>query len=153
MSIYGCFEKKMRKYELPKFLEGKISQEHYEDWLHKKAKSHVRRDRERGNHEATIEKYKIAIHKAVLECKGNDVYTGEELEWHLLSEYDNNESREQGRQYKKKFALLPTADHVGDGTGEADFKICSWRTNDAKNDLSYQEFVDLCKKVIKIAHR
>ena len=26
-------------------------------------------------------------------------------------------------------------DHVGDGLGAADFKICAWRTNDAKHDL------------------
>lgn len=143
----------MRKYELPIFLKGMITQAHYELWLHRKAASHVRRDRGRGNTEATTEKYKIAIHHAVNESKGNDVYTGEELEWHLLSKYDNSESKEQGRQYKKKFALLPSADHVGDGKGKAEFKICSWRTNDAKNDLSYKEFVDLCKKVVKTANQ
>jgi hypothetical protein len=145
-------EKRMRKYELPAFLKGEITQEQYALWLHRKAALHVKRDKNRGNTEATIEKYKIAIHHAVNESKGNDTYTGEELNWRLLSQYRNDESKELGRQYKKKFALLPSADHVGDGKGKAEFKICSWRTNDAKNDLSYMEFVDLCRKVVKAAN-
>jgi len=115
--------------------------------------SHVRRDRERGNEEATTEEYKIAIHQAVKESRGKDAYTDEDLEWHLLSKYDNKESKKQGRQYKKLFALLPSVDHVGDGKGKAEFKICSWRTNDAKNDLSYEEFVGLCKKVLETANK
>ena len=40
-------------------------------------------------------------------------------------------------------------DHVGDGLGDADFKICAWRTNDAKNDLTYSEFVALCRRVVE----
>lgn len=142
----------MRKYELTEFLKKRnITETHYNRWLDRKAASHVRRDRGRGNTEATIEKYKIAIHNAVIESNGKDVYTGEELEWQLLSKYDNTESKKKGKPYKKKFALLPSVDHVGDGNGEADFKICSWRTNDAKNDLSYEEFLELCKKVVKTA--
>jgi len=53
------------------------------------------------------------------------------------------------RTYKAGFALLPTVDHVGDGLGEADFKICAWRTNDAKSDLTHDEFVALCRRVVK----
>jgi hypothetical protein len=29
----------------------------------------------------------------------------------------------------------PTVDHVADGLIPSDFVICSWRVNDAKNDL------------------
>jgi len=54
-----------------------------------------------------------------------------------------------GRNYKKEFALLPTVDHVGDGTGPLDLKICSWRTNDAKNDLPLSEFISVCQAVLK----
>jgi hypothetical protein len=43
---------------------------------------------------------------------------------------------------------LPTVDHVNDGLGPADFRICAWRTNDAKNDQSLDEFVALCRRVI-----
>jgi len=48
--------------------------------------------------------------------------------------------------------MLPSVDHIGDGKGPADFKICAWRTNDAKNDLSYDEFLELCRKVIAAAN-
>jgi len=138
----------MRKYQRPQFLTDTIDQPVYEKWLQRKSVGHVRRDRNRGNTTATTEKYKIAIHKAVCESNGNDAYTGEPLDWSLLSKYDNAESKMHGRVYKKKFALLPSIDHVGDGTGPADFKICAWRTNDAKNDLGYEEFVELCRRVV-----
>jgi len=143
----------MRKYQIPQFLSGVVDQKIYERWLHRKAMAHVRRDRNRSNETATNEKYKIAIHQAVCESDGQDAYTKENLDWSLLSKYDNDQSKAHGRNYKRLFALLPTADHVGDGKGDADFKICSWRTNDAKNDLSYEECVDLCRKVIAEANK
>jgi len=143
----------MRKYQLTNKLATLIEQDVYERWLHRKALVHVKRDRNRGNTSATNESYKIAIHKAVCESGGKDAYTKEKLDWSLLSKYNNEQSKKHGRYYKKQFALLPSVDHVGDGTGEAGFKICSWRTNDAKNDLSYFEFVELCKKVVNAANR
>ena len=140
----------IKKYQLPKFLEGTVGQDEYEKWLSRKAATHVRRDRAGGNSTATNEAYKIAIHKAVLESKGKDAYTDETLDWKLLSQYNNNKSKEGGRLYKRKFALLPSVDHVGNGLGRANFKICSWRTNDAKSDLSLPEFVQLCRKVVSL---
>ena len=137
------------KYQLTDELLRFVPQDVYERWLHRKAMAHVRRDRKRGNTTATNESYKIAIHKAVCESGGYDAYTNEELNWSLLSQYDNEQSKKHGRNYKKQFALLPSVDHVGDGSGDADFKICSWRTNDSKSDMTYPEFVELCKKVIK----
>lgn len=142
----------MRKYRLPDFLKDIVSQETYDRWLHRKAVTHVRRDRKRGNEKATNSEYKKAIHKAVEESKGKDTYTNENLDWSLLSQYDNDKSKKHGRYYKKKFALLPSVDHVEDGKSQANFKICSWRTNDSKNDLSYDEFVELCLKVINAAN-
>ncbi len=143
----------MRKYQLTKELTRVIEQEIYEHWLHRKSMAHVKRDRARGNTKATNEEYKIAIHKAVCRSGGRDSYTNEELDWSLLSKYDNKQSKKHGRAYKKQFALLPTVDHVGDGRGEADFRICAWRTNDAKGDLSYSEFVELCEKVLNAANK
>jgi len=139
---------KQRKYQLPKFLEKRHLQADYEKWLERKARAHFNRDKKRGNTKATNEKYKIEIHRAVCECEGVDAYTGEKLDWSLLSKWDNNEAKQEKGKYKEKFALLPTVDHVGDGMGKADFKICSWRTNDAKNDLSLLEFVALCLQII-----
>lgn len=91
----------------------------------------------------------MEIHRAVVESKGRDAYTGETLEWSRISTYENEKSKSGGRHYKATFALLPTVDHVNDGTGPADFRICGWRTNDAKHDLTLPEFLDLCEKVMR----
>ncbi len=138
-----------KKYALPPFLSGIVSQETYERWLRRKAQAHVRRDRKRGNSTAVGESYRDAIHSAIVDSAGLDAYTGEALDWNLISQYDNDESKENGRHYKRGFALLPTVDHVGDGMGVADFKICGWRTNDAKNDLEVSEFLSVCAAVLK----
>ena len=137
------------KYQLPPFLMGKVKQEAYEQWLRRRAQAHVKRDRLRGNPTAIGEAYRNAIHAAVVNCGGYDVYTGEELNWLLISGYNNDQSKKKGRNYKREFALLPTVDHVGDGTGTTDFKICGWRTNDAKNDLSLSEFLSVCQTVLE----
>jgi hypothetical protein len=138
----------MRFFELPPFLDGVITREAYVRWLQRKAAAHIRRDRKRGNTSGTVSEYKRAIHHAVCSSGGKDIYTGEQLAWGLISKYDNEESKQGRRSYKAGFALLPTVDHVGDGTGPADFKICGWRTNDAKGDLSLEEFVALCARVV-----
>ena len=139
----------MRKYERPDFLSATVTQSDYEKWLRGRATAPVRRDRRRGNAAATVEAYKAAIHRAVIRCAGRDAYTGEQLAWALIGKYSNAQSQAQGRRYKADLALLPSVDHVGDGLDEADFKICAWRTNDAKNDLSQQDFVDLCRRVVE----
>jgi hypothetical protein len=138
----------MRKYQLPEFLVHLVDQKVYKRWLHRKALAHIRRDRNRGNKRATNEEYKIDIHKAVCDSGGKDAYTNEKLDWSLISKYDNKQAKAHKKIYKKRFAMLPSVDHVGDGRGPADFKICAWRINDAKSDLSYEEFLDLCRKVI-----
>ncbi len=139
----------MRKYQLPSFLQGVITQEHYERWLHRRAMTHVRRDRRRGNESATDEEYKLAIHRAVENSQGKDAYTDEPLNWTLLSTYNNDDSKSEKAEYKKRSALLPSVDHVGNQTRPTEFRICGWRANDAKSDLSYQEFVDLCRRVLE----
>lgn len=138
-----------KKYQLPSFLSSQVTQEVYEHWLRRKAAEQVRRDRRRGNKTAIGEEYRNAIHSAVLDSDGCDAYTGEKLDWSLISKYDNDKSKKYRRNYKHGFALLPTIDHVGDGTGPADFKICGWQTNDAKNDLDMHEFLAVCEAVLK----
>jgi len=141
------------KYPLPPFLKDRCSEQVYLRWLSRKAKAHVKRDRARENSSATGEEYKNAIHKAVVTSDGLDDYTGEALDWNLISLYNNEEAKKGRRAYKKKFAKLPTVDHVGDGTGPADFVICTWRTNDCKNDLPRAEFVEFCRAVITHSDR
>lgn len=131
-----------------------IDQTVYKRWLQRKATSLARRDRKwlqsQGKDTKTviIKEYKIAIHDAVCKCQGKDAYTGEELNWSLLSTWDNEKAKSGKRGYKKEFALLPSVDHV-DKLGVAKFKICAWRTNDVKNDLSLNELIDFCKTMIK----
>jgi hypothetical protein len=137
-----------RKHTMPDFLANSVSAEAYERWLVRKAVAHVRRDRGRDQLGVTVSLYKEAIHAAVVLSQGKDAYTGESLHWHLISKYNNSDSKKGRHGYKASFALLPTVDHVNAGATEASFRICAWRTNDAKNDLSVEDFLSLCQKVL-----
>lgn len=136
------------KYPFPAFLGSQCSAEAYNRWLGRKASAHVRRDRARG-YTPSREAYKRAIHAAVVNSRGRDAYTGMPLSWNLISTFDNDKAKLGRRVYKKTFGNLPTVDHLGDGSGKPDFVICSWRTNDCKNDLSQTEFVEFCRSVLK----
>ena len=139
-----------QKYQLPEFLQGEIDLTRYRRWLERKAAAHCKRDRRRYAESAVIlADYKQRIHEAVCKSHGHDWYTGEMLRWDLLSKYDNEDSRAGRATYKSEFALLPTVDHMMAGNGPYEFVICSWRTNDAKSDLSHEEFLALCCRVIE----
>ncbi len=140
-----------KKYALPHFLAERCSQAVYERWLRHKAAAHVKRDRKRGNSTAIGETYRVAIHAAVVASDGNDYYTGEPLDWQLISTYCNDESEARRREYKRELALLPTIDHVGDGLGAPDFRICAWRTNDCKNDPTADELLAFCRRILDYA--
>lgn len=137
-----------RKHTTPTFLPEGVSAEAYERWLTRKAAAHVKRDRKRAHSGVTRAQYKEAIHAAVIHSNGKDAYTGETLDWQLISKYNNEESKNGRHSYKSDFALLPTVDHVSAGVTEASFCICSWRANDAKNDLSVEDFLRLCERVL-----
>lgn len=138
----------MATYDAPSFLSRPAEIAAYRRWLQRKAVALVRRDRQRGNSRAVVAEYKRAIHAAVRSGGERDFYTGQRLDWSLISRYDNDASAKGGRAYKKRFGGLPTVDHLGDGRGKPRFVICSWRTNDAKHDLDYAEFVELCRLVV-----
>ena len=137
-----------RLYGLPAFLNGTIDHDVYVRWLERKAKTHVRRDRNRGSSVATGAAYRLAIHDAVVCSQGLDEYTDHQLRWDLISQYDNDKSAANGRKYKREFYDLPTVDHVGDGLSAPEFMICSWQVNDAKHDQSYDEFISMCRAVL-----
>lgn len=121
----------------------------YLHWLRRKAAAHVKRDRKRfPDRDLTGESYRLQIHQAVCDHGIHDFYTGEKLDWKLVSTYDNDESKAGKTAYKLGFALLPTVDHVFEPDGTWRFVICAWRTNDAKNDMSHAEFVALCQRVV-----
>lgn len=138
----------MVKRSLPPFLESIVTREAYERWLVRKAAAHVKRDRKRG-HTCADAAYRNAIHQAVIESDGHDAYTGERLDWSLISTYDNDASKLGRHAYKAGFALLPTVDHVASDASSASFRICGWRTNDAKHDLSVEAFQQLCRCVLE----
>ena len=54
------------------------------------------------------------------------------------------------RRDKRRFAMLPTVDHVK-AESEPDFEIVSWQTNDAKGDMPPEEFIAYCRRVVQIA--
>ncbi len=135
------------KYHLPDFLDGVVSQLRYGRWLTSKARAHVNRDRKFHPNVSLVD-YKNKIHQAVIQSHGKDAYTGENLDWTLLSKWDNSLAEKGGSQYKREFALLPSVDHVTERRGNSEFVICAWRTNDAKNDLSVAEFIELCRRVL-----
>lgn len=142
---------KEEKYTVPPFVQG-IESKVYKRWLHRAACRHYKRDRDRKreNREITREKYKLAIHAAVIKSAGRDDYTGKSLRWKLIGKYDNKEAKKQRQAYKKKFGNMPTVDHAENGTDPANFiKICSWRVNDCKNDLTLDEFLKVCAAVLK----
>jgi hypothetical protein len=136
------------KYSLPNFLIGILPQERYTKWLDAKAKAHVKRDLKLRPDITKIE-YKKKIHEAVIRSEGKDAYTGEALDWSLISTWNNKEAKAHGSRSTSKFALLPSVDHVSERRDQTDFTICAWRTNAAKNDLSIEDFVQLCEKVLK----
>jgi hypothetical protein len=140
-----------KHHALPQFLVNRVDPLVYERWLARKAAAHLKRDRKRGYEGISGSQYRNEIHKAVLESGGRDYYTGEELDWTLLSKYNNEESNEGRHAYKAGFALLPTVDHIESARMNSGFRICGWRTNDAKHDLSHHEFIELCKLVVQKA--
>jgi hypothetical protein len=137
-----------KKYLLPEFLVRRCTPDDYVKWLEGRAVAHVRRDRKRDHAAARRENYMVAIHAAVIRSGGVDDYTGEELAWENINTYDNEKSRVGRRSYKKSFWSLPTVDHFGEDLTADEFRICSWRTNDCKNDLSDEELVEFCQTVL-----
>jgi hypothetical protein len=140
----------VNKYSLPKCLVGRCTQQQYTKWLQRKAAAHVRRDKKRQEDGSiTISKYKQAIHGAVCAGGDRDFYTGESLDWSLISKYRNKDSSEGKKKYKRLFAHLPSVDHTFDEQGELKFVICSWLVNDSKSDMTLPEFYALCESVLQ----
>ena len=73
------------------------------------------------------------------------------LHWHLISTYRNEDSKAGSYEYMAGFALLLTVDHVAAEATKANFRICAWRTNAAKNNLSLEALLEVCVKVLQYA--
>ena len=128
-----------------------LSDEDYSDLIRKKAVAVTRRDKRRGG-KYTVKQAIEAINQAFHRCNGFDPYDGSKLDPKLLGTYNNEEAKAQGADYKKRFAMLPTVDHVK-AEPVPDFEIVSWQTNDAKGDMPPKEFIAYCRRVVQIAEQ
>ena len=97
--------------------------------LQRKAVAVTRRDKRRDG-KYNVKEAIEAIHQAFHRCNGFDPYDGSKLDPELLGEYKNDEAKVQRAAYKRRFAMLPTVDHVTTKP-VPDFEIVSWQTNDA----------------------
>ena len=129
------------KYKLPEFLIGIVSPEDFRKWLSRKASSHTNRDRKR-EIDCKTSDYKQKIYNAVLESQWFDFYTKERMDWKNISKFAGKKG-ERGI-YKR----IPTVDHAFN-LGAPKFKICSWRTNDCKSDLTIKELKQFCKLILE----
>ncbi len=68
-----------------------------------------------------------------------------------IGSFKDNKKAKEIQGYKRKFKNLPTLEHVyrEDVSITLEFVICGWAVNDAKNDLSIDEFIELCKEVVE----
>ena len=123
----------------------------YSKLLQKKAVAVTRRDKKRGGSYSVTEAIE-AIDQAFHRCNGFDPYDGSQLDPELFNQYNNDESKEKRAAYKRRFALLPTIDHIK-AEPVADFEIVSWQTNDAKGDMLPDEFIAYCHRVVAIANQ
>ena len=128
-----------------------LSDEDYSDLIRKKAVAVTRRDKRLGG-KYTVKQAIEAINQAFHRCNGFDPYDGSKLDPKLLGTYNNEEAKAQGADYKKRFAMLPTVDHVK-AEPVPDFEIVSWQTNDAKGDMPPKEFIAYCRRVVQIAEQ
>jgi hypothetical protein len=89
------------------------------------------------------------IHDTIVRSDGYDPYTGDALDWHLVGKFNSEDAKAGGAAYKAQFKNLPTVDHVDPSSQALDFEIISWFINDAKSDLTRDEFVNLCRRIVE----
>ena len=126
-----------------------LSDDKYSELIQRKAVAVTKRDKKRGGKYSVKEAIE-AIHQAFHRCNGFDPYDGSKLAPELLGEYKNEDAKAEGAAHKRRFAMLPTLDHVK-AEPEPDFEIVSWQTNDAKGDMPTEEFIAYCQRVVQIA--
>ena len=89
--------------------------------------------------------YFEAVYKALKKCNNKDYYTGYPLNWEISIEDDPEQDACPAKVRQERI----TFDHVhGRDLSKLEFVMCAGKTNDAKNDLSKEKFIDLCKTVL-----
>lgn len=96
------------------------------------------------------EKYFAAVCKAIECCEGKDYYTGKPLSWEITLKHKGNQQTEEEQDAKTaERQERVTFDHLnGRNLEDLQFALCAGKTNDAKNDLTKSEFVELCQAVV-----
>jgi hypothetical protein len=141
-----------QKYFLPDFLKGIVPEAQYRRWLVRKASHLYHADKKQNRPcvaNATGSQYKALIHRAVQNNGLSDPFTGQTLRWRLLGAWDDSFTKNPGKELVKKFSLLPTIDHVDPCGKTPAFEICSWLVNRCKADLTPQEFVAQCGRIVE----
>jgi hypothetical protein len=140
---------KEKLYPLPGFLENVVTEKLFIDWLQKRAEAHSKRDKKRVEYKVTPSIIKKKLHKAVWHSKGLDYYTGAPLNWSQIGKYKNEEQKIGGLAYYKSFYDAPAMDHEFEEDGTYSVRVCSRRTNMAKSRLNHEEFLAVCREVVK----
>jgi len=142
-----------KKYNLPDFLRGRISLEKYRRWLRGRGATLFARDRKKRRPYAMISNggsfYSGLIHTAVCQGAAADPFTGRPLAWELISTKDDFSNGPHDIAFMKKFAQLPTVDHIDPMSKTLAFEICSFEINKCKASLDPEEFVAQCKKIVE----
>ena len=87
--------------------------------------------------------YKQKIHQAVLDGGEFDPYTGEKINWGLISK---EKTLKKGNFIDSGYAMRPAVDHIN--PEEFGFEICTWISNESKSCMTSDQFVDFCRKVV-----
>ena len=89
--------------------------------------------------------YFEAVYDALAECNNKDYYTGDPLNWEISIEDDPEQDACSAKVRQERI----TFDHVhGRDLSKLEFVMCAGKTNDAKNDLTQEDFIKLCKSVL-----
>jgi hypothetical protein len=137
------------KYPLPAFLIGIMTLLQYDKWLQVRAESLFKLDKARKRPYAiagSIPMYKEKIHEAVLKNGTIDPFMGDPLNWELVQKWDSTKDKGHGN-FLKEFYFMPTVDHIDPYGDTLEFEICSWLSNDCKNDQTPEEFIKMCRDV------
>lgn len=136
-------------YFLPEYLEGRCLLAEFRKWMFMKAETLLIRDRRIKRPYALnghMLLYKQLLYEASIYGEF-DPFTGEALRWELIRTWDPTKKNPDASNFKK-YALLPTADHIDPASDVLKLEICSWKINTCKGNLNPWEFIELCKKVI-----
>jgi hypothetical protein len=134
-------------YPLPPFLQGVVSLKDYREWLDMKGHNLRLRDLKLKRPYAKVNPilaYKQKIHQAVLDGGQFDPYTGEKINWGLIS---REKTLNNVNFIDSGYAMHPAVDHIN--PEEFGFEICTWISNESKTCMTSDQFVDFCRKVTR----